>query len=133
MTSPPTPSSGRPPEEEWAKRNREIQRSSDSRDRGGRTRGCGGKRGSGKNGGGGDHHHRRGDDSGSGGEQAYRVLVWLRAPPRGQRGSQQPGRWPQLWQGQKEGGGTVRENVQRGTARQPPPARRRSRARTTAR
>ena len=32
-----------------------------------------------------------------------------------------------------EGGGTARENVQRGTARQPPPARLRPRERTTAR
>ena len=33
--------------------------------------------------------------------EAHRVPVWLRAPPRGQRWSQQPGQWPQLWPRQR--------------------------------
>ena len=65
--------------------------------------------------------------------EVHRVLVWLRAPPRRQHWSQQPGQWSQLWRRQRRAEEWPREDFQRGTARQPPPARLRPRARTTAR
>ena len=52
--------------------------SSISRDRGDHNRGGGGK-----NGRGGDHHHRRGVTAVVEAGEAHRVVVWLRAPPRG--------------------------------------------------
>ena len=87
---------GRTPEEELAEQNRGKQRRSDSRDRGDCDRGSGGKDGVG-----GDHRHRRGGDSGGGGGEVHRVLVWLRAPPRGQLWSNNRGSWPQLWRRQR--------------------------------
>ena len=94
---------------------------SDSRDRGDRNGGGGVK-----NGGGGDHHHRHGGDSASGAgvpEGAAEVATLV----------QQPGQLAADLAEATEGGEMAREGVQRGTARQPPPARLRPRARTTAR
>ena len=64
-TKPPTPSSGRTPEDKILERNRAKQRRSDSCDSEDRTRAGGGK-----DGGGGDHHHRRGGDSVGGGARS---------------------------------------------------------------
>ena len=112
---------GRTPEEELAERNWGKHRRSDSRDRGDRNRGGGGK-----NGGGGDHHHRRGSDSASSagvpeGAAEGATLV------------QQPGQLAAALAEATEGGRMAREDVQRGTARPPPPARFRPRSRTTRR
>ena len=87
-----------------------------------RPRGLGG----GKNGGGGDHHHRCGGDRAPGagvpeGAAEGATLV------------QQPGQLAAALAEVTEGGRMARDDVQHGTARQPPPARLRPRARTTAR
>ena len=114
------------PEEKLAERNRGKQRRSSSRECGDRTRGGGGSGGSGKNGGGGDHHHRRGGDSASS----------AGVPEGAAEGAtlfQQPGQLAAALAEATEGGGMAPEDVQRGTARQLPPARLRPLARTTAR
>ena len=102
-----------------AERNRGKQRRSDSRDRGDRNRGGGGK-----NGERGDHHHRRGGDSASSAgvpEGAAEGATFV----------QQPGQLAAALAEATEGGGMTGEDVQRGKARQPPPARLRLPARTS--
>ena len=121
------------PEEELAERNRGKQLRSDSRDREDRTREGGGFGGGGKNGGGGDHHHRRGGDSGDGGGGGAFGAGVAQGAAEGATLSATTGAVAAALAEVKEGGGTAREDVQRGTARQPPPARLRPRARTTAR
>ena len=121
MTRTPTLSFGRTPEEELAERNQGKKRRSDSRNREDRNH-----RGGGKNGEGGDHHHRRGGNSASDagvpeGAAEGATLV------------QQPGQFAAARAEATDGGGMARKDVQRGTARQPSPARLRPRARTTAR
>ena len=76
----PTLSFGRTPEEELAERNRGKQRRSDSRDRGDRNRGGGGKKMVGVA----TTTITVGVTAVVEPGEAYRVLVWLRAPPRGQ-------------------------------------------------
>ena len=124
----PTPSFGRTPEDELAERNRGKQRRSDTRDRGDRNHGGGGK-----NGDGGDHHHRRGSDSDGGDGEVASGAGIAEGAAEGATLVQQPGQFVVALAEATEGGGMAREDVQRWTARQPPPARLRPRARTTAR
>ena len=98
----------------------------DNRDRGDRNRGDGGKKGGGV-----DHHHRRGGDSDGGGGGGASGAGLAEGAAEGATLVQQPGQLAAALAKATEGVGTAREDVLRGTTRQPPPARLRSQARTT--
>ena len=105
---PPTLSFGRTPEKELKERNRGKQRRSDSYDR---NRGGGGKNGGGV---------ALGAGVAQGAAEGGNLFATTGAVAAALAEA-------------TEGGGTAQEHVQRGTARQPPPACLRPRARTTAR
>ena len=127
-------------EEELAERTRGKQRRSNSRDRGDRTRGGGGSGdgdkndgGSGKNGMGGNRHHSRIVTAVVEAGEARRVLVVAQCAGEVATLVVATEAVAAALAEAKEGGGTAQEDVQRATARQPPPARLRPQARTTAR
>ena len=95
-----------------AERNPGKQRRSDSRDRGDCNRGTGGK-----NGGGGDHRNRRGGDSGGGGGGGASGAGVAEEAANEATLVQQPEHLAAALTEATEDRGTVRDNVQRGTAR----------------
>ena len=111
------------PEEELAERTQGKERRGDTRDRGDHIRGGGGS-------GGDDHHPRRGGGSGVAGEGSASGAGGGSGRRRGVTLAATTGAVAAALTEATNGGGTVREDVQRETAR---PARIRPRARTTAR
>ena len=121
------------PEKELAERNRGKQRRCDSRNRGDLTRGGGGFGGGGKMVGVATTTTAAGVTAAVEAGEARRVLVVAQGAADGATLVATTGAVAAALAEVTEGGGGAREDVQRGTARQPPPARLRPRARTTAR